>query len=62
MSPCSSLIVYVGGFLVGIATNSKTSRVKCGLQPLQKSKSDSEIRTLSPVLNLGFLYSRKGLL
>ena len=62
ISSCSSFIVYVGGFLEEIATILKTSRVNCGSQPFPKGMSNFEMRTLSPILNLGFLNSRSGLL
>ena len=42
--------------------NSETSCVSCGLKLFLKGKSYMEMSTLSLILNLGFRYSRSGLL
>ena len=62
ISACSSFFVYVGGFLEEIATTSKISFVNYSLDSFVKGKSYFEMRTLSSILNLGFLNSRSGLL
>ena len=55
-------IVYVGGFLEEIATISKTFFLNCGFYPFLEGKSNLEMWTLSPTLNLGCLNSRSSLL
>ena len=49
-------------FLAEIATVSQTSCAKCGSYPFHKGKSSFEMRFLFPILDLGFLISRSGLL
>ena len=57
-----TFFVYVGFFLDGNATFSKSSSVNCSLYHFLKDKPYLEIQTLSPIHNLGFLYSCRGLL
>ena len=54
--------MFAGGFPEEIATNSKTSCVNCGLLHFLKGMLYFDMRNLTPVLNLGFLYSFSGLL
>ena len=43
-----------------MATISETSFVNCGLKQFVKGKSYFEMRSLSPILDLGFLNCRNG--
>ena len=55
-------MMYIGGFLVDIAKISKFSSVNYGLYPFRNGISLFEIFTLSPTLNLSFLFLVRGLL
>ena len=59
-SPCKLTKQYVTGFVSNIPSIITNSSVQFGVNPLSKSfHSNLEMRTLSPIRNLGFYFACK---
>ena len=66
VSSCSSILMYVGGFLNKKSTTSKTSFVNCGFWTFLRSNQCLEMQNLHPISNMssqkiliGLLYRRE---